>query len=235
VSELDNTPPDIPEPSATTEAGSRRELGGDPSRDLLPEVRPFEDAALDVPAGHPIDSDPALDVPAGHPTDSDPALDVPAGYPTDSQLQATYETAVQRWQAELAPQTPEGQAILDEARGLGVQTPPDGAVLWSGPGQQELATDFASANDRMTLEQTDGGKWLANSEQKDALSALGEDEASRVWAGLSKDFVEQASGTIVDFTDSAQPGRVFQRVELQSVLDNPKVDDLDDRHGGRHG
>jgi hypothetical protein len=135
-------------------------------------------------------------------------------------LQAEYDRAVADFNAPLSA---EGQTYLDQALAQGVSTERDQIVLYSGPGSKVGAQKFAEANGRYTLEQTPGGQWL---EEQNLYDQLDRAEADRVWGRLSEAFVQQGSGSVVDFTGEAESGRIFHQRELQAILDNPDITNL---------
>jgi len=125
---------------------------------------------------------------------------------------------------------PEVQNLLDQVEARDVSTPRDGAVFYSGPGNGDLARQFADETGRMTIEDTEGGKWL--SEQKlyenvydpDANpTGLTDSEANLVWSRLSQRYAEQASGEAFAFVRGANADRVFWSTEAKTLSANSNV------------
>lgn len=124
----------------------------------------------------------------------------------------------------------EVQDLLDEVEIQDVSTGKDGAIFWSGPGNQKLAEQCAAMTGRKTLEQTPGGKWLSDQrlvenhyEPDNNPDALTKEEANVVWGRLSRRFAEQASGEVFAFIHGARPDRVFWSTEARVLNKGPDV------------
>lgn len=120
------------------------------------------------------------------------------------------------------PHRPEVQDLLDKVEALDVSTAKDGAIFYSGPGNQRLAEQCARETGRQTLEQTPGGEWLdrqklyENRYDSDTNpKGLTTQEADLVWSKLSQQFAQQASGVAFAFVHGADPARVFWGTEAR--------------------
>lgn len=103
---------------------------------------------------------------------------------------------------------------------LNVTISKNGAVFYSGRGNRELAEQFAISNGRMTLEMTEGGRWLDQQKLFGPNSPLTPEEAVQVW---SKKFAEETAGNAVGFVDGARPTGIFNTIEYPALLRNPAV------------
>ncbi|HET8941682.1 MAG TPA: RHS repeat-associated core domain-containing protein [Rudaea sp.] len=104
-----------------------------------------------------------------------------------------------------------------------VDTLPNTATFYSGPGNRVRAEQFARNNGWTTLEQTPGGSWLDNRMLFGPSSPLSPGQATLIWGRLSQRYAEGASGTVVGFVKGARPNRTFNAVEYPELLENPKV------------
>jgi RHS repeat-associated protein len=115
-------------------------------------------------------------------------------------------------------------SYMARAQTMDVSTAENGAVFWSGNGNQALAEQFAAANGRQTLEMTPGGSWMqAQDLFNPATSPLTRQQASQVWDTLSGRFAGNASGTSVGFINGARATSTFNRIEYNALLNNPNI------------
>ncbi len=113
---------------------------------------------------------------------------------------------------------------MRQAQTLDVSTAENGAVYWSGQGNQALAEQFAAANEKMTLEMTPGGSWMQSQNLfNSATSPLNPKQAIQVWQTLSQRFAEGTSGNAVGFVNGARVGNTFNTIEYPILLNNPNV------------
>jgi RHS repeat-associated protein len=117
-----------------------------------------------------------------------------------------------------------------EAELLDVSTRRDGAVFWSGRksdvSNQVPARAFAETNGRQILEMTPGGKRLDDLRLFEPGSPLSGHDALDVFKILSGRFAGKASGTAVGFVHGMRPQSVFNTIELDALLRNPRVTNL---------
>jgi hypothetical protein len=120
--------------------------------------------------------------------------------------------------------------ISDVVMHLGVKTPRDQLVLWSGLGiKGEIrAAAYAREAGGMTLEMTKGGKWLDDLKLFDGgVPNINRDQARRLWEEASAEVAKQASGQVRVAHGQISPGSVFSRIERPILLDNPRVLGID--------
>ena len=110
-----------------------------------------------------------------------------------------------------------------KAQTLDVSTKQHCAVFYSGPGNRALAEKFASENGKTTLEMTPGGKWLDEQRLFRPGSPLTLSQARQVWGTLSKRFAEGASGSAVGLVTGSSNTGIFNSIEYNALLANPKV------------
>ena len=106
---------------------------------------------------------------------------------------------------------------------LNVNTGKNQAVFYSGPGNRQLAEQFAKENGKLTLEMTPGGKYLDNLKLFDSNSPLTGDQAAEIWGKLSKRYADNASGTAFGFTQGFRPGSIFNTVEYPALEVNKNI------------
>jgi hypothetical protein len=112
---------------------------------------------------------------------------------------------------------------MDLVEKLDVTTAIGKSAFYSGQGNRKLAEQFASAEDKTTLEMTPGGKYLDDLKLFEQDSPLKPDQAVRVWSRLSQRYAEQAAGNVFCFVTGARPTGVFTTVELPELKKNRKV------------
>ena len=106
---------------------------------------------------------------------------------------------------------------------LNVKTGKNQAVFYSGPGNRQLAEQFAKENGKLTLEMTPGGKYLDNLKLFDSNSPLTGDQAAEIWGKLSKLYAKNASGTAFGFTQGSRTGSIFNTVEYPALVGNKNI------------
>jgi hypothetical protein len=134
--------------------------------------------------------------------------------------------------------TPEGLTLLAKAgkltakeisevvTHLGVKTPRDQLVLWSGLGAKGdiRAAAYAKEAGGMTLEMTKGGKWLDDLKLFDGGAPnIADSAAMEIWEQASKQIADQASGQVRVAAGQILPKSVYMRIERPALLDNAKV------------
>jgi hypothetical protein len=113
---------------------------------------------------------------------------------------------------------------------LGVKTPRDQLVLWSGLGEkgEVRAAAFAKEAGGMTLEMTKGGKWLNDLKLfENGVTNITKSEAYTIWLNASKSVAEQASGQVRVAAGTIKPESVFAKVERPALLNNSNVLGID--------
>lgn len=113
------------------------------------------------------------------------------------------------------------------ANRLDVSTAPNTAVFYSGPGNREAAEAFAKLNGKVTLEMTEGGKYLDSLKLFDSkTSPLTTDQAKKVWAKVSERYAQQASGNTYGFVRGANPASIFNTYEYPTLQNNSNVTNI---------
>jgi hypothetical protein len=115
---------------------------------------------------------------------------------------------------------------LRQAETLNFSTPRNGAVFYSGLGNRALAEEFAAINGRMTLEMTQGGRWLDAENLFGPSSPLTQQQAYAVWARASQRFAEGTSGVAFGFVRGSRPTSISESIEYPALLRNGEVTNL---------
>jgi hypothetical protein len=118
--------------------------------------------------------------------------------------------------------------IMQQVEGVNVNTPPNGAVFWSGfrQGNQAAAMKWAQETGRSTIEMTPGGRWLTSLDLYGPTSPLTRAQADAAWRRLSQRFAQEASGDAYAFIKGTtfNPRSHFYGTELPTLYGNPHVD-----------
>jgi hypothetical protein len=120
--------------------------------------------------------------------------------------------------------------ISDVVLHLGVKTPRDQLVLWSGLGAkgEVRAAAYAKEAGGITLEMTKGGKWLDDLKLFEGGAPNIDDRAAyAIWENASKEIAEQASGQVRVAAGQISPTSIYMRIERPALLNNPKVLGID--------
>lgn len=110
---------------------------------------------------------------------------------------------------------------------LDFSTKPDSAVFWSDKNMR-IAQKWAADNNKTTLEQTLGGKYLDDLDLFGKGSPLNPKQAAEIWDIASKRFAQGASGNVYVFSTGAkkisQYGhlRTWWRIERPTLMENKK-------------
>lgn len=123
------------------------------------------------------------------------------------------------------------EQVVQHANILGLQTPRDSLILWSGLGKGnigvKLSQEFASKNGGMTLEMTLGGKWLDQMGLFEANSPFSREQAHMIWEQVSVLTIRNGSGQVRAVTGQIHPDSIYNE-ELREILTNKNITGLDD-------
>lgn len=118
---------------------------------------------------------------------------------------------------------------MNVARSFDVQTPENSVILYSisflpSKKNRDDAFEYVAKNkDMMMIEHTACGSKLVEMGLCSSDTGLSDDEVSDIWSVASKRFIENASGNIVAFVNGADKRSVFLKMELPTILNNPKI------------
>jgi hypothetical protein len=121
--------------------------------------------------------------------------------------------------------------ISDVVLHLGVKTPQDQLVLWSGLGLKgkDRAAAFATEAGGMTLEMTKGGKWLDDLKLfEGGAPNIDRVEVRQIWQRASEQVARQASGLVRVVRGQISPSSIYSMIERPALLNNPKVLGIDE-------
>lgn len=117
--------------------------------------------------------------------------------------------------------------VIEYANQLGLKTPKNQLILWSGLGKGEegkiLSQEYAAINGGVTLEMISGGKWLDQMDLFASHSPFTLEEATHIWAEVSKRTVQQAGGQVRSLLGQVRPRSIYMSEELIKLYDNPNV------------
>ena len=84
---------------------------------------------------------------------------------------------------------------------------------------------WAETNRKLTIEMTEGGKWLNSLDLYGAKSPVTRAEADALWRSASKQFAGNASGRINAFTSGtfSNPDSIFYNIELPILKASPNI------------
>jgi len=123
------------------------------------------------------------------------------------------------------------QQVVDYVDKLGLETPRDQLILWSGLGHGDagvrLSQAYAAENGGVTLELTAGGKWLDELDLFGMNSPFSRVEARQIWSNVSTRMVQQASGQVRSLIGTVNPSSIY-RAEQAEILMNDKILGLDE-------
>ena len=114
---------------------------------------------------------------------------------------------------------------------IGLGTSRDQLILWSGIGKDNmgvtLSQEFARANGGLTLEMTQGGKWLDKMDLFGVNSPFSKNEALQIWDNVSTKMIQQASGQVRAVIGQVRPESIY-RAEQAEIFMNNKITGLDE-------
>ncbi|MFA6302696.1 MAG: hypothetical protein WC627_06140 [Legionella sp.] len=119
--------------------------------------------------------------------------------------------------------------LVDE---LGVATPRDQLILWSGLGRGEegirLSRAYAAKYGGITLEMTPGGSWLHKMDLYATNSPFTREQVVDIWSSVSKSLTEQASGQVRSLLGQVRPKSIYLSQEMQELYMNKRVLGIDE-------
>lgn len=115
---------------------------------------------------------------------------------------------------------------------LGLETPKDQLLLWSGLGRDgvKLSQDYARTNGGITLEMTSGGKWLDEMNLFGKNSPFTPEESTKIWGDVSTLMARQASGQVRTLLGQVRPRSIYMTNELSEIMNNSKVLGIDEMY-----
>ena len=123
------------------------------------------------------------------------------------------------------------QQVVQKVNQLGLKTPRDQLLLWSALGRSNsgvvLSQEYAALNGGMTLEMTQGGKWLDQMDLFGANSPFTRAESRQIWEKVSTNMIQQASGQVRSLIGTVHPSSIY-RAEQMELLMNKDILGLDE-------
>lgn len=114
---------------------------------------------------------------------------------------------------------------------IGLETPTDQLLLWSGLGRSnagiQLSQEFARANGGITLEMTKGGQWLTEMDLFGPNSPFTQKEAIQIWKDVSIKMIQQASGQVRALVGQVKPDSTYM-AERAEILINKAITGIDE-------
>jgi len=123
------------------------------------------------------------------------------------------------------------QQVVNQANTLGLSTPKDQLLLWSGLGKNGavVAQDYAALNGGTTLEMTPGGQWLNDMNLFSQDSPFTPVQAIKIWNDASMQAIRQASGQVRAVLGEVAPNSIYVQ-ETQEIAMNDKILGLDEQY-----
>ena len=119
------------------------------------------------------------------------------------------------------------EQVVSHANKLGLKTPKDQLILWSGLGRGDegktLSQEYAKINGGVTLEMTPGGEWLDKMDLFEETSPFSPQEATKIWARVSGLLASLASGQVRSLIGSVHPKSFYMSEELTELKSNPAI------------